>query len=149
MRFVLCTLLSIVCACGASAAQIKTARTSHYDVAASAVFEAAMAAAQENGGVAEHNAEHQALRTKSRSSGSHRLGTAFTVSLLIQVNSREGETWVEITPLGRQRVSGSPQPRELAPDHPATPGWVKGWIDKLYLAIHARLKAHALPPRAP
>jgi len=161
MHLVVCVLLSIVCACGPSSAQVKTARTSHYEVAASAVFDAAMAAAKENGGVAEYDAERGLLRTHGRwyqedGSTATKSGDEFIIrnrsvllSLIVQVKAEDGEAWVEVTPLALQHVSGSPQPRELAPDDPALPGWVQDKVDAIYLAIHARLKAHALPPPAP
>jgi hypothetical protein len=163
MRFVWCGLLLslVLCACGPSSAQVKTARTSHYEVDASSVFEAAMGAAKEHGGIAEYDADRGLLRTNERwyyedGSTATKSGDdiiirdgAVLLSLMVEVKAEDGEAWPEVTPLALQHVSGSPQPRKLEPDDPALPAWVQDKIDALYLAIHARLKAHAIPPPTP
>lgn len=51
---------------------------------------------------------------------------------------------VKVTPKTFEHVSGSPQPRELAPDDPNLPPWVLGRGDSLYLAIHKRLQNYAV-----
>ena len=51
---------------------------------------------------------------------------------------------VTVTPKTFQHISGSPQPRELAPDDPNLPGWVQGRVDSLHVEIHKRLQNYAV-----
>ena len=41
-----------------------------------------------------------------------------------------------------QHISGSPKPRELAPDDPNLPGWVQGRVETLYVEIHKSLQKY-------
>jgi len=161
MRIAIGVLVSLLAACGPSSGQIREARNARYETSAGAVFDAAMTAAHEHGGVAEYDANRGALRTIDRwyqqdgtsesitGDGKSLVeGGSILLSLMLEVKC-DHECWVEITPLVAEHVSGSPQARELAPDDPAMPGWVQGKIDNLYLAIHEQLKARALPPPTP
>jgi hypothetical protein len=158
MRFVLLMFLLVFVACGPSSAQIKTARTARYQATPHAVFEAAIDACKENGGIDQVDEDRAVVFTKSKwyqRDGSTEGETgdgkfmvtdgSVLVSLMVEVKSDGDARWVEITPLVLEHVSGSPQPREIAPDDPSMPGWVEGKVDNLYVAIHDRLKTTALP----
>jgi hypothetical protein len=49
---------------------------------------------------------------------------------------------VVVTPITLQMLTGSPKPRELTPDDPNLPGWVRGRVDALAVAIHDAAKQH-------
>jgi hypothetical protein len=158
MRFVMCVLLLSVVACGPSSAQIKTARTARYTATPHAVLEAVLDACKENGGIDELDEGRAVVWTKSKwyqrdgssepTTGDNQQlvsGGSVLVSLMVEVKSDGDARWVEITPLVLEHVSGSPQPREIAPGDPSMPGFVDGKVDNLYVAIHGKLKATALP----
>lgn len=152
-------LLVLFVACGPSAAQIKQSREARYTASADAVFRAAVAAADDGYDIDLADPREGVFRTEPRwyepdgtyegkaNDGSSMITDgSILLSLVVRVAGDDGGRWVEIEPLAVQHVGGSPQPRELAPDDPAMPGWVAGKIDNLYVAIHERLKAHVAPP---
>jgi hypothetical protein len=158
MRFVMCVLLFVVAACGPSSAQIKTARTARYTATPHTVFAAAIDACKENGGIDEYDEGRTVVFTRSKwyqrdgssepTTGDDQQlvsGGSVLVSLMVEVKSDGDARWVEITPLVLEHVSGSPQPREIAPGDPSMPGWVDGKVDNLYVAIHDKLKGTAVP----
>ena len=54
-----------------------------------------------------------------------------------------GDVAVTVTPRTFQEISGSPKPRELAPDDPNLPPWVHGRADQLALDIYNKAKPYA------
>jgi hypothetical protein len=59
------------------------------------------------------------------------------LSLVVEVvELGPGRVTVSVTPVTMQHLSGSPKPRELAPDDPNLPGWVTGRAESLQLAIY-------------
>ena len=73
--------------------------------------------------------------------GSVRLSIVVEV---VEVNSLPEPTYaVKVTPKTFEALSGSPQPRELAPDDPNLPGWITGRVESLQVAIYKRAQQFA------
>jgi hypothetical protein len=49
-----------------------------------------------------------------------------------------------VTPRTLQHVSGSPKPRELAPEDPNLPGWVTGRVDQLHHEVYKSLQRYVV-----
>ena len=65
------------------------------------------------------------------------------LQLLVEVvPTSENTIVVNVTPRTYQHLTGSPKPRELAPDDPNVPGWVLGRVDTLHHEIHKRLQKY-------
>lgn len=147
---------SALAACGPSAAQIHTARTARYQVELPAAYAAVLDAL---------TAQHYQLRISDRArglfvttsryyepdgttSGEHVDAGAINFGLAVEVSGDETCRAISILPVATLRRGDGLLRDPLATDDPRLPGWVEGKIDSLYVAIHARLKDHAVTPRA-
>jgi hypothetical protein len=150
-------LVLALVACGPSAAEIKTAKTTTYQLAGTDLLQVAEQAAQEEyklGDVSEHDLAFITLPRwyspegdlQSPGAGgfvqmdNHSVQVAFVVQV---TELAGGDCAVTVTPKTFQYISGSPKPRELAADDPNLPGWVHGRADKLALEIYELAKPHA------
>jgi hypothetical protein len=150
-------LVLALVACGPSAAEIKTAKTTTYQMSGTDLLEVAEQAAQEEyklGDVSEHDLAFITLPRwyspegdlQSPGAGgfvqmdNHSVQVAFVVQV---TELAGGDCAVTVTPKTFQYISGSPKPRELAADDPNLPGWVHGRADKLALEIYELAKPHA------
>ena len=150
-------LVLALVACGPSAAEIKTAKTTTYQMAGTDLLQVAEQAAQEEyklGDVSEHDLAFITLPRwyspegdlQSPGAGgfvqmdNHSVQVAFVVQV---TELAGGDCAVTVTPKTFQYISGSPKPRELAADDPNLPGWVHGRADKLALEIYELAKPHA------
>ena len=149
-------LLVFVAACGASAGEIRAAREARYDVEPDVVFQAMMDVAQSQYGVQEYDENAAALATEERwysAEGSH-LGRGtedhpvemtkgmVMLQFVLRV-SGDAHAWtVEIEPVANRFVDWSMQMQGVNEND--MPYWVKDRIDSLYVAIHGKLKEHAV-----
>lgn len=148
----------LLVACGASSAEIKTAKTSTYIADAHQVLElAAAAAADEHYKIGDESGMALSFATAPKVYSSEgdlespgaegfvqmRAGSVM-VSFIVQVVQVDpGHVAVSVTPKTFQMISGSPKPRELKPDDPYLPTFVTGRADALALAIYERAKSYA------
>lgn len=150
-------LVLALVACGPSAAEIKTAKTTTYQMAGTDLLQVAEQAAQEEYKLGDVSEQDLAFITLPRwyspegdlqSPGAggfvqmdnHSVQVAFVVQV---TELAGGDCAVTVTPKTFQYISGSPKPRELAADDPNLPGWVNGRADKLALEIYELAKPHA------
>ncbi len=148
-------VMVLVAACGASAAELKTAKTAWYKLPAHDLLAIAEDVASENYKIADVNESELTFMTAPRfyspegdleSPGAggfvQMRDRSVEVAFIVQVVQLEsGDCAVTVQPKTFQVISGSPKPRELAPDDPGLPPWVHGRADALSLAIYDRAKA--------
>ena len=148
-----------VAACGPSNAEVKVAKTAQYTAAAGTLFDLAIQAAQRDYKIGEVDPEGAQFATDpqfySPEGGRQSAGAggfvnmspgSILLSLVVEIVKTERGHAVVITPKSFQVISGSPKPRELAPDDPNLPGWVHGRVDSLAVAIYEAAKQHAAAP---
>ena len=150
-------LVLALVACGPSAGEIKTAKTTTYQMAGTDLLQVAEQAAEEEYKLGEVNEQQLAFITLPRwyspegdlqSPGAGGFvqmdNRSVQVALIVHVTELAGgDCAVTVTPKTFQYISGSPKPRELASDNPNLPGWVHGRADKLALEIYELAKPHA------
>jgi hypothetical protein len=150
-------LVLALVACGPSAGEIKTAKTTTYQMAGSDLLAVAEQAAQEEYKLGDVNQQELAFMTAPRfyspegdleSPGAggfvNLADRSLKVGFIIQVTELAGgDCAVSVTPKTFQHIAGAPQMRELAPDDPNLPGWVHGRADKLAMEIYELAKPHA------
>ena len=144
-------------ACGPSAAEIKTAKTTTYKMKASDMLELAENVARNDYGIADVDAENHSFITKPKfyspegdleSPGAggfvQMRDRSVEVSFIVQVvEFGGGDVSVTVRPKTFQVISGSPKPRELTPDDPNLPPFVTGRADQLTLDIYREAKPYA------
>ena len=150
--------LVLVAACGASAAELKTAKTATYRMQPHDLLELAEQVASEDYKIGDVNDGELTFITMPQwygpegdreSAGADNFVTmadrSVEVALIVQIHELEGgELAVTVTPKTFQEIKGYPKPRELAPDDPNLPPWVHGRADALTLAIYDRAKPNAV-----
>ena len=65
---------------------------------------------------------------------------------VVVVAGPAGRAQVAVVSHTHQLVAGSPQPRELGPDDPNLPGWVKGRVDQLAVDVYNAAKQYEAKP---
>lgn len=153
-------VLVLVAACGASAAEVKTAKTATYKMRPLELMELSEQVASDDYKIADANDAELTFMTAPQwygpegdreSPGAGGFVTmqdrSVEVSLIVQVVAMEsGDAMVTVTPKSFQEIKGYPKPRELAPDDPNLPGWVHGRADALALAIYDKAKPYVDSP---
>jgi hypothetical protein len=156
-------LALVLVACGPNAAEIKTAKTATYKMAPHDMLVLAEDVAQEQYKLGSVNEAANSFITQPRFYGPegdlespgaggfvqmqpHSVEVAFIVQV---VEFGGGDVGVTVTPKTFQTIAGSPKPRELTPDDPYLPPFVKGRADDLALAIYKRAKPYAYSTPAP
>jgi hypothetical protein len=144
-------------ACGPNSAEIKTAKTTTYQMAGTDLLQLAEQAAKEEYKIGAVNQPELSFITQPRFYGpegdlqSPGAGNfvqmqdrTIQLAFIVQVTELAGgDSAVTVTPKTFQVISGSPKPRELAPDDPNLPGFVHGRADQLALDIYELAKSHA------
>lgn len=153
--------ITMLVACGPSAAEVKTARQTVYRADPGTLFELAMSTTRETYKIADVNKEDFSFITESRwyspegdleSPGAGGFVTmvdrSVAVSFIVQVTPSEthGDFGIVVIPKTFQHLEGSPKPRELPADDPNLPTWIHGRVDALALAIYQRAKGYAVAP---
>ena len=152
--------------CGPSSAQIKTAKTAIYTAPPSTILDIAVQVTQQTYKIGDVDVEQRTLTTMPQfynqeggrqSPGKDGFvttrGGSVTLTMIVQVLAAgpgDDRVIVKVTPKTYQVIEWSPQPRELAPDDPNLPPWVRGRADALALAIYESAKSFAAggPPGA-
>ena len=145
-------------ACGPSASEIRTAREATYHADPQQLVQLAMAAAREHYPIGAIDPSGLAFMTAPRFYGPEgdlespgaggfvtMMPGSVQVSFIVHVVAvGEHVCTVTVDPKTFQLVSGSPKPRELAPDDPYLPPFVTGRADALALAIYQRARPYAV-----
>jgi len=155
-------VVAALAACGASNAEIKTAKTAIYVAQPDQLLQIAMRTAEENYKIGELDKDAHMFATAPRiyspegdlqSPGAGDFvrmdNHSVRVSLVVRIVDVDGGELVTVTPNTLQFLSGSPKPRELTPDDPNLPPFVKGRAEALAVAIYdAARPLLAQPPPA-
>lgn len=150
-------LVMALAACGPSSAEIKTAKTTTYQMSGHDLLQVAEQAAQEEYKIGDVNEAELTFITQPRYYGPEgdlespgaggfvqMQDHSVQLSFIVQVTELAGgDSAVSVTPKTFQVLSFSPKPRELAPDDPNLPGWVHGRVDQLAMEIYELAKPHA------
>jgi hypothetical protein len=150
-------LVMALAACGPSSAEIKTAKTTTYQMSGHDLLQVAEQAAQEEYKLGDVNEGELTFITQPRYYGPEgdlespgaggfvqMQDHSVQLSFIVQVTELAGgDSAVSVTPKTFQVLSFSPKPRELAPDDPNLPGWVHGRTDQLAMEIYELAKPHA------
>jgi hypothetical protein len=146
-------------ACGPSAAEVKTAQTAHYRTSGNELYSIAMQTASADYKIGEQDPTELRFATApqwySPEGGRQSAGAggyaqvddrSVNLSLVVSVVDADMGTWsISIEPDVEQFISGSPQPRHLAPDDPNMPPWVHGRVESLQVAIYKAAQRYAEP----
>jgi hypothetical protein len=155
MKYLVLVAVIAAAACGPSSAEIRTAQTATYQTSAAEMYKVALQVAAEDYKIGETDEASAAFATLpqwySPEGGRQSAGAgdfvqlddrSVQLSLVVEVAELDDHhVIVKVTPVTMQHLSGSPQPRELAPDDPNLPGWVTGRAESLQVAIYQ----HAQP----
>jgi hypothetical protein len=152
-------LILALAACGPSTAELRTAKTTVYTGDAARLMALAeQAASDEHYKIAGVDDGHLTFETAGRfyspegdiqsegAEGYVRVDNhSVKVSFIVAIAATEPNHYMfTVTPRTWQYLAGSPQMRELAPEDPNLPPWVKGRADALALAIHDRARGYAV-----
>jgi hypothetical protein len=150
-------LVSLLVACGPSAAELKTAKTTTYKMSAHDMLALAEDVAQETYPIGSTNeGEHSFITApkwygpegdlESPGAGGfvNLRDRSVEVAFIVQVvEFGGGDVAVTVTPKTFQKLSYSPKPRELSPDDPYLPSFVHGRADQLAMDIYNKAKPYA------
>ena len=150
-------MVAAAAACGPSTAEVRTAKNAQYATTPDTLFGIALQVAQNDYKIGETDPQQAQFITEpqfysaegmrqSPGAGGYVNMSDGTVqlSLIVEIIPTDGKQIVVVTPKTFQTVTGSPKPRELAPDDPNLPGWVHGRVDALSVAIYKAAKQHAV-----
>ena len=143
-----------VVGCGPSSAEIRTAKLAVYRAPIDDVLDAAIQTAQAGyalGGIDAPNhrfvtapqfysEEGMRLTAGAGDVVQNVRGNSILMHLVVEVKPADGGVVVVVTPRTFQMISWSPKPRELLPSDVSFPGFVKGRVDALTVAIYQRLR---------
>lgn len=153
--------LVLIAACGPSNAEVRTARTAVYTGDVHRIFELAeQGALDEHYKVGDVDDGHLSFETvgrfyspegdlQSEGAGGYVKVDNHSVKVSFIVTVAETDTnqyAITVTPRTWQYLAGSPQMRELAPEDPNLPPFVKGRSDALALAIYERARGYVVAP---
>ncbi|MBV8757432.1 MAG: hypothetical protein JO257_09165 [Deltaproteobacteria bacterium] len=161
MKHLLLALTLALAACGPNSAEIKTAKTATYKMKPSELLQLAEEVAQDQYKIGDVDAVSFTFMTQPRFYGPegdlqspgaggfvHMQDRSVEVSFIVKVVEFGGDdVGVTVTPQTFQVLGGSPKPRELTPDDPNLPPFVKGRADQLALDIYNAAKSHAYPAK--
>jgi len=158
-RLAIAGLVIVAAACGPSNAELRTAKTAVYrgDVARILAL-AEQGALDEHYKVGDVDDGHLTFETVGRfyspegdiqSEGAegfvHVDHHSVKVSFIVTVAQTDTQQYmITVVPRTWEYLAGSPQMRELAPEDPNLPPFVKGRADALALAIYERTQGYAI-----
>jgi hypothetical protein len=159
MRVMRWLVVLMTIACGASNQEIAAAKHAEYSAPAATIFDVALQVAQETYKIGDVDGTGHRFITEPQfynaEGGRESPGAegvvqvrdrSIRLQLLVEVReTTPGHVVVAVTPRTYQIISGSPKPRELAPDDPGLPPWVNGRVDALAVAIHDQAKQYVQP----
>jgi hypothetical protein len=153
-------ILAAMAACGGpSSVELRTAKTALYAGDTGRILELAeLGAGDEHYKIGDVDAGHLTFETAGRfyspegdiqSEGAggyvkvdnHSVKVSFMVAL---TETDDHKYIIAVTPRTWQYLAGSPQMRELAPEDPNLPPFVKGRADSLAIAIYERTRGYAI-----
>ena len=154
------TALITTAACAPSAAEVRTAHEAHYrGPPANLLKGAALVLEAQRYRIKQVNRDTMALATNDRvwdaeggveSAGANGVvwmsDNSIAISYVVRVMPvAPGQFTIVIKPRIGRNPPGSPLAEDLRPDDPSLPGWVRGKIDHLAVAIHDELAAYVVP----
>jgi hypothetical protein len=152
-------LACLVVACGPSSKQVKAAQTARYTPPASGLFSDLQAAVEGEYEIAQSDPNEPALITVERwfnaegaaeSSGAGDSVNAndggIRLAFLVKLVEGTDGVAVEVKPIVHRVRAGQTNLEEIPPGDSRMPGWVKGRVETLYLAIHKKLKDRVVAP---
>lgn len=151
-------LLAMVVSCGASAAEVKTAREARYKAVPATLYAAVRAATESRYTIAASDEAGLMLKTEPRwytpegqADTTHgdniaRLqNNSINFSVIVRLVKADPDSYtVNVEPVALRLHGLSSKPEPLDMKDPSVPGWVHGKVDSLQLAIHDRLQAYAV-----
>ncbi|HEY4181472.1 MAG TPA: hypothetical protein VGM90_31715 [Kofleriaceae bacterium] len=170
IAFVLGLAAATLGGCGASAAEIKTAKTAEYKLPPQSMLDIATQVAQidykllagsvdvVNGTFSTepqwYHADGGRISAYNEGTGDYVNAHGGDVQVWFVVEVRQisdNYVAVDVQPKTLQLIAGSPQPRELQTDDPNLPPWIHGRVDELALKIYDSAKQYAIKdqPDAP
>lgn len=159
MHYLIVAVIALA-ACGPSGRLVKTAKRAQYKASGQTIYDVAVDVALASYDIAERDETNFTFVTKPQfynaEGGRQSTGADDTVmvsagsvrlQLLVEVVPvDDSHVTVKVTPRTVQVVSGSPKPRELAPDDPGLPPWVLGRADALTVAVYERAQRYIASP---
>ena len=149
--------LAVLVACGANAAQVKTARETQYTAPPATLFAEVKPVIEKDYRIVRTDPGALSYQTEPRwytpeGLADHAEGgniarlqeNSINLSLVVtfpQVDA--GQHRVTVTPIILRKPGISSKPETLDRNDPSIPGWVHGKVEALELAIHERLKSYA------
>jgi hypothetical protein len=161
MRWLVSVMVMGMVACGPSTAELRTAKTAVYAGDTTRIFAlAAEGAADEHYQVGDVDDGHLMFETVGRfyspegdlqspgAGGYVRVDHhSVKVSFIVAIHATDDNRYmITVTPRTWQYLAGSPQMRELAPEDPNLPPWVRGRADALAIAIYDRTRGYTVAP---
>jgi hypothetical protein len=151
-------VLVVVVSCGASAAEIKTAREARYKADPATLYAAAKAETERGYKIAAADDAAFMLQTEprwytpegqadaARGNNIARLQeNSINFSVVVRLAKVDADSYKVIVDPVALRLRGlSSKPEPLDPKDPSAPGWVQGKLESLQLGIHERLKPYAI-----
>ncbi len=150
----------VMVGCGPSTAEIKTAKATTYVGDSAEIFNAVQQVVADTYKIGDTGQVDEGFRLITaeqwyspeggrQSAGGGDFVQLVDRSVLLQlivdvVPTESDRLVVQITPRTLQHISGSPKPRELAPDDPNLPGWVTGRVDQLHHDIYKGLQRYVV-----
>ncbi|MBK9035324.1 MAG: hypothetical protein IPL61_29400 [Myxococcales bacterium] len=151
-------LALVLCGCGPSAAQIRTAHDARYQATPAELVDVAVATLRAEGykiavadpalGRVESLAQwHHPEGTMARNVRGRAEDGLIKFQLQIRVDDVTGPGAGVVIEAVAVRARGELQPQPITATDRSRPGWFAGRIDAVYLGIHRRLRARVVPPR--
>jgi hypothetical protein len=140
----------VLAGCGPSAAEIQTAKDATYHGSPAEIFAIAEQVAAQTYKIGDRDPDALIFMTQpqwySPEGGRQSAGVddyvqlddrSVQLALFVQVVApAKDRISIKITPKTFQYISGSPKPRELAPEDPNLPSWIHGRVDSLTYEIY-------------
>jgi hypothetical protein len=159
IKMILLSVMVLV-GCGPSTAEIKTAKSTTYVGDAAEIANAVQQVVSETYKVGDAGRTEETFRIVTteqwyspeggrQSSGADDFVQLVDRSIMLQmivdiVPTASDRVVIQVTPRTMQHISGSPKPRELAPEDPNLPGWVTGRVDQLHHDIYKGLQKYVV-----
>lgn len=159
LKMMLVTVL-VMAGCGPSSAEIKTAKQTTYVGDAAEIFNDVQQVVAETYKIGDAGRTDEAFRLVTQeqwyspeggrqSAGQGDFVQLVDRSVMLQlivdvVPTASDRAVIQVVPRTFQHISGSPKPRELAPDDPNIPGWVTGRVDQLHHDIYKGLQKYVV-----
>jgi hypothetical protein len=140
-------LIALLVACAPKPGPAREAREAEYAADARLVFAVVQKVAEAQYGIADRNDDALAVATRERwytaeGGAAEPTDGAVGLAFIVRVEGAAGAWLVNVQAVGSRRQSSGSETQPILEGE--MPPWVSDKIDALYVAIHARLKQHAI-----